>query len=293
MSTTKRAVGLQYGVWLVLISSLYVNAVSQPYLVGIEYDTGKLYRIETSDATLTLLGETGITGIGSLEFASDNFLYGITTGPDPVIYRIDPDDPTRPLRVGATDRGFIFEGGLVFKSDGMGIGTNLGDADAPKFLTMRTDSGHLGVGPRIGNSPHDINGLAWKVQDRKLFGIDRIENALVEIDVGTGALSIVRRYDPLRTEPVIGAVGGMAVFLGEYYFSTSGPGGVFSGSNSLYRFDPQTGEARIVGDRNVWFNGGIRGDGMSGLAVVPEPSTWLLLASLVVKSVCRRRVKTK
>ena len=55
-------------------------STAQAQLYGIDYDTGALYTISTQNAALSLVGQTHIFGLGSLEFAPDGRLCGITTG---------------------------------------------------------------------------------------------------------------------------------------------------------------------------------------------------------------------
>lgn len=266
------------------------SAAAQPYLVGVEYDTGKLWFINPTDGSLNELGNSGITGIGSLEAHTDGFLYGFTTGTSAALYKFDLDDIEHPTRVGPLNAGYVFEGALVRKPGGPVYGTNAGDAERPKLFTVDLATGGATLGPQLGLLPHDFNGLAFR-DDGALVGIDREDNSLYEIDRASGALSLIKTWD--RTADfTIGAVGGMSVLDGTTFFTTSGKSGSFPGSNMLYSLNTHTGVATRIGDAAIW-DATIRGIGISGLATVPEPATLstalLALAWFAGRSARRRR----
>ena len=73
------------------LSTVQAQPVSEPPLIGVEMNSGMLWRIERADAALTEIGPTGITGFGALEFnPNDGFLYGVRFGDvaDSALYRI-------------------------------------------------------------------------------------------------------------------------------------------------------------------------------------------------------------
>lgn len=66
----------------VLVVAILVAGAAQAGLLGVHWDTGDLYEISTTDASLTLIGNTGLTSpeAGSLEFRpSDGTLFAFTT----------------------------------------------------------------------------------------------------------------------------------------------------------------------------------------------------------------------
>jgi len=122
--------------------------------------------------------------------------------------------------------------------------------------------------------------LGWR-SDGKLVGLDRVSNSLLTIDPATAVSSVLA---PLA--PTVGGVGGMTVIADKGYFSTSGPGSVNPGSDSLYAFDAMTGSYSLIGS----FLPTITGTGISGLALVPEPSAAMMgLVALGLWLVIRHR----
>jgi len=263
-----------------LFLGLTISAVSPALgyqMLAIEYDTGDIYDVEVSptDITLTFLGSTGIDGFGSLEFAPDGTLYGFTTGfvdPQPKLYEINTVDFT------ATEIGelnldsVVFDGSLVFAPDGTVYGTNHGATAKPQLFTLDLDTGEATVIGTIsvdGDTQHDINAMAWR-SDGMLVGLDRIENALLAINPADATAEIIA-----YVTPTVGGVGGMAVWGDTGYFATAGPDAFPGGSNELYTFDLDTGYHELVGSFDDTIT---EGSGISGLAIVPEPASLLLVA---------------
>ena len=189
-----------------------------------------------------------------------------TTGYNPVLYRIHPGTAQATL-IGSLGVDYVFEGGLAFSPTGQAYGTNLlvSGTSAGLFGLDLTTGRATAVG-RIGNGLYDVNGLTWR-SDGMLVGLDRMTNALLQINPTTAVSSVIAGISP-----AVGAVGGMAVLDGVGFFSTSAVIGAHPGSNSLYSFDLFTGSYQLIG---AW--PGDLGTGISGLAA-PEPATLSLLA---------------
>ena len=240
-------------------------------LIGVEENTGDFYAISTTDASLQLIGHSGVTGLGSLEFnPRDGFLYGFTTGAAPVLYRfnIPPTlDSVTGQSIGPLGV-FAFEGGLAFAPDGTAYAMN-GGVTVPYLLTLNLNTGHATVVNSMATR-HDIAGLGWR-GDGVLIGLDSTDNALLAIDPTTAGATTI---DSNSLMPIIGGVGGMALLDSSGYFVTAGPLAVNPGSNELYSFNAYTGEHTLIGS----FENVILGSGFSGLTVVPEPATLTLLA---------------
>lgn len=251
-------------------------AITGPFIYGIHRDSGVLYKVGVLNAQVEAIGATGIALPSGLEFTPDgSTLYAISNAPNQ-IYRVDPATGASTL-VGDLGSAFQFEGALAFASSTVAYFTNAGSASDAHLLRLDvstmtvTDVGNMGEA--------DINGLAWR-DDGMLVGLDRVSNALVTINPNTAAKTV------LATIPdSVGAVGGMTVYSGFAYFSTSGLGGAFPGSNSLYAADLYSGSSFLVGA----FPSAISGLGLSGLAAVPEPATLLALGAGLAALLRRRR----
>ncbi len=251
-------------------------------LYGIDRDSGQLYSISTVDASLALVGNTYVSGFGSLEFAPDGRLFGITTGDSPLLYQINPNTAAA-TPVGPLNIGFVFEGGLAFSPNGTAYAVNQDGASSPRLFEVNLATGQATVIGVISGGSHDINGLGWR-SDGRLVGLDRVSNSLLTIDPATAISSPIGHLTP-----VVGGVGGMAVISDSGYFNTSGPGGSISGSNELYSFNAFTGEYHLVGS----FSPFITGSGIGGLAMIPEPSTTLLGAVGAFSLALSRRLRKR
>ena len=78
----------------------------------------------------------------------------------------------------------------------------------------------------------------------------------------------------------------MVVVEDEGYFATGGLLALTPGSNELFSFDPFTGDQAGIGD----FDATLSGVGVSGLAIVPEPTTIGLLVVGAFGLLRRRRL---
>jgi len=249
-------------------------------LIGVEEDTGDFYAISTTDASIQLIGHSGVTGLGTLEFNSnDGFFYGFTTGAAPFLYKFSI--PTSLDAVTGQSIGplglFAYEGALAFAPDGTAYALNAG-ITVPSLFTIDLDTGHATVVNSM-TFRHDIAGMGWR-SDGVLIGLDSTDNALLEIDPTTAAATTID-----SVTPIIGGIGGIAMLLNDHgYFVTGGPLAVNPGSNELYSFDAFTGEHLLIGS----FEDLIVGNGFSGLSVVPEPASLVLLV-VGAASVLRRR----
>lgn len=278
-------------VWACLFLGLTTAAVSPALgyeldygMLAIEYDTGDVYEVSPTTAALTFLGSTGIAGFGALEFAPDGTLYGFTTGldPDPKLYEIDIRNtstgvvPVTPI--GGLGIGFVFDGALAFAPDGKVYGTNRGATSDPDLFTIDINTGQATVVGTIivegePQHVHDINGMVWGSWrgQRTLIGIDRVDNALLSIDPADASAEVLTSVDP-----ALGAFGGMAVWGNNAFFATGGPDAFPGGSNELYGVDLLTGQHWRIGSFAATLPAG---RGISGLAIVPEPASFLLLAA--------------
>lgn len=289
MRLTQTALSL----WVLSLGLLIPANGATAQLVGIDRDTGNLYEIATSDASLTLIGATGIAApgpyLGSLEFAADGFLYGVTTSANaalPTLFRINPANAAT-TAVGSLGVS-AFEGGLTFDAQGTAYASNSGSSGSALLYTMDMSTGAasiigtLAVAGPGGTSiaaGYDINGLGTR-SDGMLVGIDRVSNSLLLIDPGTALTTVLA---PLG--PTAGGIGGLVVNGSIGYFVTAGVNADTPGTNELYSFDPFTGAHAAVGmfDNNLIVNG------FSGLAYIPEPASMALLALGALVMLRRRK----
>ena len=242
-------------------------------LLGIDWNSGNLVDISTIDASVTLIGSTGISSPATIEFSQNGTLYAFSAGSSPTLYSINPATASS-TAIGSLGLGFVFEGGLAFSPNGIAYGVNGSGAVNPELFTIDLNTGTATVIGTISGGDHDINGLAWR-SDGKLIGIDRVTNSLLIIDPVTAVSSVLATLTP-----TVGGIGGMTANGSNGYFSTE-----FSG---LYAFDLFTGSYSLIG------NNSSTGNYISGIAMtsVPEPSTILLLgAGLAGVGILRRRFK--
>jgi hypothetical protein len=249
-------------------------STARAQLYGVDYDSGALYAISTQNAALTLVGQTHVQLLGSLEFAPDGRLFGIRVGSSPALYQINPYTAAATL-IAPLNIGFAFEGGLAFSPNGTAYAVNSGSSAAAGLFTLDLVSGQTTMIGTISGGSHDINGLGWRA-DGQLVGLDRVSNSLLTIDPSTAVSALIKQLTP-----TVGGVGGMDIVGNAGYFNTSGPAGSTPGSNELYSFNPFSGDYQLIGS----FSPTITGQGISGLAfMVPEPSAatfWILGASFL------------
>ena len=228
--------------------------------------SGNLFSVNTSNASLGLVGSTGLSLLGGLEFAPNGTLYGITAG-NGSLYTINPNNAAATL-VGGLGLGFNFEGGLAFSPGGVAYGVNEGSNGAPNLFTIDLNSGAATIVGQMGTG-HDINGLAWR-SDGMLVGIDDNTSSLVTIDPSTA--SIANLYDLGFS---VGGIGGMTTdpLSGISYFATgiTVNNNNVLGTNGLYSFDLYSGANSFLGNFNGSDQSGI--SGLAAVGTVPEPGT--------------------
>src|SRR3954451_12390081 len=131
---------------VVIYSLAAVTNSAHGQLYGIEYNTGNLDQISTANAALSLVGNTGASLLGSMEYRPANgFLYGISSDPlntgngNGLLYRINPASASTTL-VGSIGPEHVFEGGLVIAPDGTAYATNMNFNDNPALFKINLDT---------------------------------------------------------------------------------------------------------------------------------------------------------
>lgn len=267
---------------LFAVAAALCGAAASAQLLGINFDNGELYRISTTDASRTLVANTGIIGAACLTLAPNGNYYTFTTGPNSTLYKINTTTGAA-TAVGGLGLQYTFEGAMTFSPQGVAYATNAGEAESPNFFKIDLNTGVATIVSSIGVLPHDINGMVWR-EDGQLVGIDRETNSLVEFSPNNGSLSYIRTYNAMGGEPNLGEVGGMTRDGPNIYFATGGTDPALPGDNSLWRVDISTGAATRIGGFT-----GLAGTGISGLAPVPEPATVATLAAAIAFVLLRRR----
>lgn len=263
------------GVGCAVLLFAVVETLHGSVILGVESQSGNLYRIATTDAALTLVAHTGLP-LGALLQAPNGMLYGYTIGTMPVLHRIDPNtgEHTAIAPITATGGIFLFEGALALSPDGTAYGLNFGSRSDNSLFTLDLDTGVATPVKRLKNGSHDINGMVWR-SDGKLVATDTAQNAIIEIDPATGDSTVLHDLSTpsLGPKPVLGAIGDMTAIGDIGYFSTAGPAASPAGSNELYQLDLFTGVPVRIGA--IALSPSALGIGALAL---PEPGALALLA---------------
>jgi hypothetical protein len=233
-------------------------------LYGVAWDTGNLYSVSPANASLTLIGNTGLTRVDSLEFGPDGRLFATTNFSsvgNSQLYTINPATaaatPVGPMGVQQ------FEGALAFAPDGTAYGAGQNSTD---LYTISTATGAATVIGNIG--VRDVSGMLFRSDGTLVAMEGTTGDNLYSINLSSFATANISAL------PSIGGVGGMTAIGNTAYLAT---GLTSDGTNSLYTIDLFTGATSLIGTF------GLSGDGISGLAGrVPEPSSVALLATLIV-----------
>jgi hypothetical protein len=244
--------GDAYGITYGPNGNLYVSA----------YSSSAVYRYDAAGNPLPALGQTGAVfvpaGSGGLSlardiaFGPDGYLYVVSQGTNSVL-RYDP--------VYGTPAGLS---GLP--GDAVLIPSGSGGLNAPRGLAFRTDAlGHpyvyvTSVGATDTPGPGVDDVLRFNFADGSPAGVSGTPGDAVFIPTGSGGLdnpsSIVFGPD------------------GKAYVSSTAPTSVYPTSNSVLRYDPDTGApAGVSGNAGdaVFVSPGSGGlDGPSGMAFRPD-----------------------
>lgn len=204
-------------------------------------DDTSLYTVDPMTGTATLIGalDPPVTGLlGGLEMV-DGILYGLACTPGNTLWTVDPATAAA-TRIGdGLNVGNLYEGGLAFDGEDL-WGVNQGAMNTSKNL-IRIDrqTGTAVVVGRLGDGNHDMNGLAFV--DGALYGIDRVTNALWNIDRAAPTLSFQVGV-PFGGGIRLGVKGGLA---GEYGYADD--------SHHIFRVDFTTGAGQVLSTSAVYF----------------------------------------
>lgn len=131
----------------------------------------------------------------------------------------------------------------------------------------------------FGNGCDDVDGLAFRLSNGRLYAADATDRALYSVVPSTGAATLIGSLSMGTTGNALVTgldFGSDETLWGVTYTNLSG------GASNLVQIDPATGQTTIVGPTG--FNA------ISGLVVVPSPAAGvLLLTALGVFKTQRRR----
>ena len=244
-------------------------------LIGSDFD-GVLYDIDPLTGAASNPRNTGINSLAGIEFSVDGTLYGLSTfgsSPNPnSLFRVDPRTGASTL-IGTTGIE-VTEGGLAFDpTSGLLYGCQAKGQDL--LYTFDLSSAKAAVKGTIVSSG-DISAISF--DDRgTLYAIDQLEQSLLTLDPSNA--NIIKSTDLSIS---------LGSTLGMDFDPSSGimyvADGSSDGTDTLYTVDLSTGVLSPVGPTGLT-------DGLSGLAIVPEPYTISLLGlgSLLVFKKRRRR----
>ncbi|MFI4896781.1 MAG: hypothetical protein ACIARR_03035 [Phycisphaerales bacterium JB059] len=250
-------------------------------LIGVNYSTGDVFSISTTDASATRIGQTA-TGLMGLDRDAAGDLFAITDGLSGSLARLDTStwalDP-----VGSLSAGFTFEGGMAISPSGAFYGASRLAGGGRAIFQIDPLTGQMTESLTLSRSTIDLNALQFR-DDGQLVAIDAIANEFVSIDTGTGEVSSIASL----LTPSAGAVGGLAIENGFGYYVTAGTTSGADGDNSLYRIDLFTGKQSLVGSLGAEAGAGFGIGALAGPAV-PAPSGVLALLSAGAIGGVRRR----
>jgi len=260
------------------IATLLVGAAATTAhadLVGVNYSTGQVFSISTTDASVTSLGQTS-TGIMGLDRDRTGRLLAITDGIAGKLGVLD-ESSWHLNAVGNLGAGFTFEGSLAVDPNGGIFGSTRLSGSGRAIFEIDPATGAMGRSVLLSRTVIDLNGLAFR-GDGLLVGIDAAAGDFVSIDTATGAVESIAAL----LTPNAGAVGALAIEGGMGYYTTAGTTSGSGGDNSLYRIDLFTGAQTLVGSLGADAGSGF---GIGALAgpIVPAPPA---MAAIVGTGLC-------
>jgi hypothetical protein len=262
-------------------ATLAFRASASPVSIVAAGGDGRLYDLNTSSGALfNPRGSASPIPYTGIAYVPGEGLYGVTLGNDNKLYRVDAMTGER-TTIGPTGRD-IYEGDLVYRP---GAGTLLGINYQGPFYRVDRSTGAttlLGTTPPRPDGGRELSGLAF---DRAgtLYAIDT--------GVDSSAADHLLTLDPTNGQVLseIAITGGnLLAGVGMVFHPDTGTLYVAEGGFRqthepiLYTLDPSTGALTIVGPLGV-------PDGVSGLAVLPEPAFASALAAATTFLLRRRR----
>lgn len=259
-------------------------------LVGVDFDDGQLYTINTLTGQRTDRAATGLSLVSDMAMAPNGEVYTFTCSSitaTPVFYRLDPDTGATTLIDTISGTGtWRYEGGFTISPGNIAYVSNAGSAMTSYVLQLDLTTGHAtDVFPTALPGAHDINGLVWA--NGKLIGLDNYMVSTSTEDLWYSRLIEIDPTNPIANWTLvanvpesIGSVSGMTRRGDTIFFNTAGIGGEegagpsVPSSSRLYTYNLTSGVFSSM-PLNPLFQ--LEQSGISGL-IVPEPATAALLA---------------
>ena len=238
---------------------------------------GRLYQIDVTTQSVSLIGNTGFDRLGGIAFNSNGILYGVSgaSASQGTLLTIDP------LTGVATVIGLLSDpnadvDGLRFNSQGVLYGASFNNSQGVgELLTIDPSNANvLSSLTLVGSGNSFCAGIAFSSAGM-LYGSRGNSSGHLE------DLDLINQVTGQMTP-----IGSMAAVISDIVFSLDGTLYGSSPNGDLYSINP------VSGDKTLLFNTGI--SSLAGLATaVPEPSTFLLLAiaAAVFFVVMRYRVR--
>lgn len=252
----------------IVLGAFFVPATASPQLstdhklllIGVSWIDSStpsvLYSVDTRTGRAMQPRTTGCGDISGITFdPTGQFLYAVTSfAAVPyanALVRIDPQTGST-TQIGPTGLANMYEGDLAFDPTS-GVLYALQDSNPLRSLyTLNVDTGAATlVGHVQPGEPTDLSSLAFDPAGN-LFSIDTTNDTVIRIDKTNGTI--------LSRTPIsvpLGDVAGMAYHpLEERFYVADGH---THGTNTLYTFDPYSGQLTAIGPTEV-------PTGLSGLA---------------------------
>lgn len=265
-----------------IVALLAASGFAHADLIGVNYSTGDVFSISTTDASATRVGHTA-SGLMGLDRDATGDLFAISDGITGSLARLDTStwalDP-----VGSLSAGFTFEGGLAISPSGEFFGASRLAGAGRAIFQIDPLTGHMTQSVTLSRATLDLNALQFR-PDGQLVAIDALANEFVSIDTTTGQVNAIATL----LTPSAGAVGALAIEDGVGYYVTAGTTSGAEGDNSLYRIDLFTGEQSLIGSLGAEAGAGFGIGALAGPAVPAPAGVLALLAAGAFGGARRRR----